>query len=93
MSATDDTSPVPAKIQQQLEETLIKLLDQRGVGKSICPSEVARALRSQGDWRELMPHVLELARKYSREGKIKITQRGQVVDPDHFKGPVRLSLF
>lgn len=62
----------------------------RGTGRSICPSEVARALTP--DWRPLMDRVLHVARSLAREGRVLITQRGVVRDPDaELRGPVRLA--
>lgn len=34
----------------------------------------------------------EAAKKLARQGLIQITQKGRVVDPDDFKGPIRLRL-
>ena len=62
----------------------------RGAGRSICPSEVARALTPE--WRPLMGRVLHVARSLAREWRVLITQRGVVRDPDaELRGPVRLA--
>ena len=53
--------------------------------KSICPSEVARALA--GDWRPLMPRVRAVAAGLP---EILATQGGRAVDPVAACGPVRL---
>ena len=42
-----------------VELLILRLTAQRGAGKSICPSEVARALRP--DWQPLMPVVRQAA--------------------------------
>ncbi|MDP3874104.1 MAG: DUF3253 domain-containing protein [Methyloversatilis sp.] len=52
----------------------------RGAGRSICPSEVARALAA--DWRALMPQVREVARRLARDGLVVITQAGEKRDPN-----------
>jgi len=62
----------------------------RGAGRSICPSEVARALAA--DWRALMPRVREVARGLAREGRIVITQGGETRDADgEWRGPIRIA--
>ena len=71
---------------------MLDLLNKRGVGKSICPGEVARQLAGSDAWRELMDPVREVARQLARRGVLVITQRGNVVEPDNFSGPVRLQL-
>jgi Protein of unknown function (DUF3253) len=74
-----------------LRTTLLGLLNQRGPGKTICPSEVARAL-SPEDWRELMPTVREIGVELAAEGQIVVRQRGQVVNPKTARGPIRYGL-
>jgi hypothetical protein len=63
----------------------------RGPAKSICPSEVARQLG--GDrWRDLMPDVREVGVALAGEGKIVVMQKGEVVNPQEAKGPIRYRL-
>ncbi|MBD2114870.1 MULTISPECIES: DUF3253 domain-containing protein [Cyanophyceae] len=75
-------------VSADLRATLLGLLAQRGPSKTICPSEVARAL-SHEDWRELMPAVREVGVELAAEGEIVVRQRGQVVDPKTARGPIR----
>ena len=63
------------------------LAERRGVGKSFCPSEAARAL-SAGNWHPLMPDVRRVAASLPLEA----TQRGRPVDPRTAKEPIRLRL-
>ena len=72
-----------------LESAIVELLDARGAGKTICPSEAARRVRPD-DWRELMEPARRAARRLVAANRIEITQHGQVVDPSTTKGPVRL---
>ncbi|MEM9221806.1 MAG: DUF3253 domain-containing protein [Pseudomonadota bacterium] len=59
--------------------------------KTLCPSEIARALATDRcDWRALMPLVRTEAAKLAREGKIRVTQRGHDVDATSARGPIRL---
>ena len=60
----------------------------RGVGRTLCPSEVARALAD--DWRPLMPAVRAVAAELAEAGRIVVTQKGRAVDPRTARGPVRL---
>lgn len=66
------------------------LLRHRAAGRTICPSDAARAVG--GDrWRTLLPQARDVARVLARAGAIEITQKGQPVPPDAvWKGPVRL---
>jgi hypothetical protein len=75
--------------ESDLEQAILNLLDQRGAGKTVCPSEVAREVLPSG-WRSLMDPVRAAARRLVEANEIVITQRGRVVDPDHAKGAIRL---
>jgi hypothetical protein len=68
---------------------ILRLTGDRGEGKSVCPSEVARALA--GNWRPLMGPVREEAARLAGEGRIAVLQRGEPVDPSSARGPVRLA--
>lgn len=78
-------------VDKKISDTIIEKLLQRDAGKTICPSEVARALFPD-NWRDEMEHVRTVAKSLVKEGKIVITQEGEVVDPDNFKGAIRLKL-
>ncbi len=67
----------------------MRLLDVRGAGKTICPSEAARAVRPEG-WEALMEPARAAARRLVAAGRIVMTQGGLVVDPSHAKGAIRL---
>jgi hypothetical protein len=64
----------------------------RGPGRTICPSEVARSLMGDEDFRPLMPHVREAAAELAGRGEIAVTQRGEPVDALAARGPIRLGL-
>jgi hypothetical protein len=74
-----------------IEDCLLSLVGDRGPEKTICPSEVARRL-SPHDWRSLMPHVRAVGIQLASAGKIIVTQKGQVVNPETAKGPIRYRL-
>jgi Protein of unknown function (DUF3253) len=77
---------------QEAREKIIALLEQRDEGKTICPWDAARALGGDDGFRPLMPLVRDAARALVSDGEIDVTQRGQVVDLNHARGPVRLRL-
>lgn len=71
-----------------LREAILDLALQRGRDKSLCPSEVARALEPE-DWQALMPEVRRVA---AGMPEIMATQNGVEVDPVAARGPIRLRL-
>ncbi len=79
------------EIDRTLETAILELLAHRGPGKTICPSDVAR-LHNPNDWQKLMEPTRAAARRLVAEGRIVITQRGKVVDPEHAKGAIRLRI-
>ncbi|MEM1040122.1 MAG: DUF3253 domain-containing protein [Pseudomonadota bacterium] len=70
------------------------MVAERGAGKSICPSEVARAMagHNEKDWRLLMKPIRAAAVALANEGAIAITRKGKPVDPSAFKGVYRLTV-
>jgi Protein of unknown function (DUF3253) len=64
--------------------SILDLLAHRDPGKTICPSEAARATGAS------MDDVRAAARELVADGEIVVTQRGEVVDLDGVKGPIRL---
>jgi hypothetical protein len=74
---------------EKLEQAILSLLEQRGKGKTICPSEVARTVGGT-DWRRLMEPTRAAARRLVASGDVHITQRGAVVEPSTASGPIRI---
>ena len=85
-----NASPAPPPDRIAIAAEILARVAARGPGRSICPSEVARALSP--DWRSLMEAVRDEARRLAAEGRIEITQRGARVDPASARGPIRLAL-
>ncbi len=75
----------------RIRDTIIALCTARGVDKSICPSEVARALDGEG-WRSHLSRVRSVAADLARQGRIDILRKGKPIDPDRVKGVIRLRL-
>ena len=81
----------PGETDTQLEQMIVRLLDQRSAGASICPSEVARAVKAD-DWEGLMEPTRCAARRLVVSGVVEITQGGKVVEPSTARGPIRIRL-
>ncbi|WP_374951633.1 DUF3253 domain-containing protein [Mucilaginibacter sp.] len=74
-----------------ISQTIIDVATDRGPDKSTCPSEIARAL-FPADWRKHMQEVRDAAIGLQHAGKVVITQKGEPVDINHIKGPIRIKL-
>jgi hypothetical protein len=77
-----------------IETAMLGLVAQRGTGKTVCPSEVARALGGPhpDNWGPLMQPVRRIAVRLAHAGQITILRKGKPVDPDDFRGIYRLAL-
>ncbi|WP_041586192.1 DUF3253 domain-containing protein [Terriglobus saanensis] len=78
-----------------MSKTILRLLEERGAGKTICPSEVARAVagsETRSAWEPLMEEAREAAFSLVDAGQIVVTQKGRVIDGRTAKGPIRLRL-
>lgn len=71
-----------------LERAILERLARRARGATICPSEVLPA--GEAPDRPRMEAVRAAARRLVHRGLVEITQRGQVVDPDRARGPIRI---
>lgn len=76
---------------RSLEKEILALLDRRAP-KTICPSDVARAVGTEAGWRLLMDPVRAAAQRLVEAGELEVTQRGEVVDGRSARGPIRLRL-
>lgn len=72
-----------------LPRTILTMAAERAPDKTVCPSEIARAL-FPANWRKHMQEVRDAAIELQKDGKVTITQNGQPVDVDHIKGPIRI---
>lgn len=78
----------PTNASASDEDALLTLLSARASGATICPSEILPPeLKSD---KARMEQVRQAARRLAHAGRIEITQKGKVVDPDTFRGPIRL---
>lgn len=76
----------------ELRNAILDTLARRDLGKSICPSEAARAAAEEGDWRSLLTAIRSEGRVLASEGLIEVTKKGKVVDPETVKGVIRYRL-
>jgi hypothetical protein len=75
-----------------IRDAILAQTEARGAAKSICPSEVARALEPE-DWQKLMPRIRREAAVLAREGRIDILRKGRPVDPEaEIRGVIRLRI-
>ena len=77
---------------EQIQETIVRLLNAAGPGHSISPTEVAQALKPGNEWNTLMPAVRRVAVNMALDGQLVIYRKGKPVDPNDFKGVYRLGL-
>lgn len=74
-----------------VEEAILDLINLRGPGKTICPTEAAKAV-SIKNWRKLLSEVRVSAVRLAVAEKASIYRRGKPVDPLNFKGVYRIGL-
>jgi hypothetical protein len=91
-------------LDDQQREVILKhthrLISARDYPKTICPSEVARALSASElsalhapDWRATMVDVRELVWELREQGEVEVLQTGEVLDVESLsdiKGPIRV---
>jgi hypothetical protein len=82
------------KVDQALEDEILRLLKLRSRDATICPSEAARAHAAPDDpgWPKLCERARQAARRLVSCGQVEITQRGKVGNPSRTKGPIRIRL-
>jgi hypothetical protein len=76
----------------QARDAILDLLVHRAAGRTICPSQAARALGGDDNFRPLMALVREAAAAMVDAGELEVTQGGTVVDVRSARGPIRLRL-
>lgn len=70
-------------------DAIFTLLATRARGASICPSEVARAISSDEDWRKAMPSVHSAVDALLDKQRIELSWKGQSLE--RRSGPYRIS--
>ncbi len=85
--------PRPVPSREAIATAILDAVTARGAAKTLCPSEVARALAGGpgADWRPLLPVVRAAAIALARDGRIGVYRKGKPVpDPTGVKGVIRL---
>jgi hypothetical protein len=77
--------------KESIEKAILTMAADRGTDKTICPSEVARAMFGE-NWRSEMQTVRDAAFDLAAQNKVIVTQKGEKVDPENFKGPIRIQI-
>ncbi|GGD89588.1 hypothetical protein GCM10011390_05460 [Aureimonas endophytica] len=77
---------------ERLEAEILAMVAARGADKTICPSEVARALLGADEtrWRLAMKPIRRVAVRLAQEGRVVLRRKGRIVDPADFKGIYRI---
>lgn len=87
-------SDTPKPKRPDIAKTIVSMVTERGVDKTVCPSEIARFIAGSDEkaWRLLMMPIRKAAVKLADAGRIELRRKGQTVDPHDFKGIYRISL-
>lgn len=89
MHANDSSRPDESALRAEL----LRQIGALGPGKSLCPSDIARAIAgaSPDAWGKLMQPVRRVAVDLAKAGALVILRKGKLADPDAFKGVYRLA--
>lgn len=74
----------------RLTAAIRTLLRHRDPEKTICPSDAARVVGGE-QWRDAMDSARAVAGELAAAGVIEVRQRGDKVELDQVKGPIRLA--
>jgi hypothetical protein len=70
---------------------ILGLLSHRDVAASACPSEVARTLGDERQWRTLMPQIREVLVELIKQRRIIATRGSRELQPEELSGgPIRI---
>lgn len=82
-------------MSETIEDLVLRLARERGAGKTICPTEAARAAaeqRGEDEWQGRLPGVKAAAVRLAKRGSVAIYRKGKPIDPENFKGIYRIGL-
>jgi len=74
---------------EAITAAILRIAAERGPEKSLCPTDVARAVSTE-NWRPLLSAVRKVAADLARQGKIEILRKGKPINPDDMRGVIRL---
>jgi len=76
------SDPIEAAIFEKLAKADPKNVGGKSVAKELQPEQ----------WQRMLPKVKATALGLMRQGKLTITKKGKAVDPNNFRGVIRLRL-
>jgi hypothetical protein len=84
----------PTASPEEIEAAMLSLAEARGPGKTLGPTDIARALGGDhpDGWGPLMQPIRRAAIRLMKQGRIVIVRKGRPVDPDDFRGVYRIAL-
>ena len=74
---------------EAITDAMLRIAAERGPEKSLCPTDVARAVSTE-NWRPLLGAVRKVAADLASQGKIEILRKGKPINPDDMRGVIRL---
>ncbi|MGA7199372.1 DUF3253 domain-containing protein [Roseiarcus sp.] len=85
----------PAESPTALEKVIASLCSEAPQGRTICPTDAAKAYAAaQGEnelaWRSHLSEVRRAAVSLAVAGRLVIYRKGKMVDPNDFRGVYRL---
>ncbi len=100
MTETGENTKETERRDDPIAESILSFLAALGPDKSASPMDIAKSIgeaRAKPKdppelWRRYMTSVKQQMIHLARAGRIEITRKGQKVDPNDFKGVVRLRL-
>jgi len=94
LTQSPSKSPSSSHGPEALRSAILDLLAAREPGKTICPSEAARALAGSDErqWSRLMKPLRAIAVEMAKAGELEIRRKNKPVDPSSFRGVYRLAL-
>jgi hypothetical protein len=75
--------------REAIAAELCRAIAALGPGRTICPSEIARALAPE-DWRPLLGEVRRAAAELAAAGEVGIFRKGKLIAPQEMRGVIRL---
>ena len=88
-----DDKPAARPDAPAIEAVLLRLVAERGAGKTVDPAEAARELGGPhpDQWGPLMQPIRRAAVTLAEHGRLVILRKGKQADPRDFKGVYRLA--
>ena len=92
-AASMENQQIERPDSRAIEAALLRRVAERGLGKTLDPTEVARDLGGAhpDQWGPLMQPIRRVAVALAEQGRLVILRKGKPVDPRDFKGVYRLT--